>query len=166
MIHTLILFSHSERDKEIKGTEGLPDYSKLKIPASEKLKEMENINTKFFVGTEVKLQKPNPQQHFFRFFFFYSSFFPQTPFSLRYNVLWNCWSFFFLKLRSWQNIGFEWLRNCQVCVGLFCGESYITCHVFTARMERSFTLTGNWKATTLGARTVSAAIFLGCLKGA
>ncbi|XP_043985899.1 dynein axonemal intermediate chain 3 isoform X2 [Gambusia affinis] len=42
----------TERDKEIKGTEGLPDYSKLKIPASEKLKEMENINTKFFVGTE------------------------------------------------------------------------------------------------------------------
>lgn len=165
MIHTLILFSHSERDKEIKGTEGLPDYSKLKIPASEKLKEMENINTKFFVGTEVKLQKPNPQQHFFRFFFLQLFF---SPNSLQFTL--QCFvkllKFFFLKLRSWQNIGFEWLRNCQVCVGLFCGESYITCHVFTARMERSFTLTGNWKATTLGARTVSAAIFLGCLKGA
>uniref|UniRef100_M4A9U3 Dynein axonemal intermediate chain 3 n=1 Tax=Xiphophorus maculatus TaxID=8083 RepID=M4A9U3_XIPMA len=42
----------TERDKEIKGTEALLDYSQLKIPASEKLKEMDNINTKFFVGTE------------------------------------------------------------------------------------------------------------------
>ncbi|XP_008404435.1 dynein axonemal intermediate chain 3 isoform X2 [Poecilia reticulata] len=37
---------------DIKGTEVLPDYSQLMLPASEKLKEMDSINTKFFVGTE------------------------------------------------------------------------------------------------------------------
>ncbi|XP_016526274.1 dynein axonemal intermediate chain 3 isoform X1 [Poecilia formosa] len=39
-------------DKDIKGTEVFPDYSQLMLPASEKLREMDSINTKFFVGTE------------------------------------------------------------------------------------------------------------------
>ncbi|KAM4738895.1 dynein axonemal intermediate chain 3 [Anableps anableps] len=42
----------TDKDKENKLTEILPDYSQLKIPSAEKLKVLENVNTKFFVGTE------------------------------------------------------------------------------------------------------------------
>ncbi|MED6277784.1 hypothetical protein CHARACLAT_017031, partial [Characodon lateralis] len=42
----------TEKDTENNRTENLPDYSQLRMPLTEKLKAMEDVNTKFFVGTE------------------------------------------------------------------------------------------------------------------
>ncbi|XP_035996774.1 WD repeat-containing protein 63 [Fundulus heteroclitus] len=51
-----ISFEHyicsTEKDPENKWTEILPDYSQLRIPSAEKLKPMEDVNTKLFVGME------------------------------------------------------------------------------------------------------------------
>lgn len=35
------------------GAEVTPDYSKLQVPSAKTLKSLDDVNTKFFIGTEV-----------------------------------------------------------------------------------------------------------------